>query len=220
MTNSDKPTERPARRKSDVTLLGKSSQDLGDKVYTLEFGVNLSELTLEGLNNYSVGITRQDKQSKKSEKSESLATALVVSLRGDRHTMHIEGGPPIVFITTEQTLDLTLIELEQSVIDAVNKGMEWLKGTLDEDDWVQDNRRHVPLDLITDKIATNLLMSSISTLIAGSVACHKKIMHEKQSFFSSRNDYIGAMFEGLRDELDEFTEVAINRGVQNYVANS
>ena len=217
MTSSDKSTEKPARRKSDVTLLGKSSQDLGDKVYTLEFGVNLSELTLEGLNNYSVGITRLDEQSKQSE---SLATALVVSLRGDRHTMHIEGGPPIVFITTEQTLDLTFIELEQSIIDAVNKGMEWLKGALDEDDWVQDNRRHVPLDLLTDKIAINLLMSSISTLIAGSVACHKKIMYEKQSMFSSRNDYIGAMYEGLRDELDEFTEVAINRGVQNYVANS
>jgi hypothetical protein len=217
MTNSDKSTEKPARRKSDVTLLGTSSQDLGDKVYTLKFGVNLSELTLEGLNNYSLGVACLDKQSKTTE---SLVTALVLSLRGDRHTMHIEGGPPIVFTTTEQTLDLTFVELEQSIIDAVNKGMEWLKGALDDDDWVQDNRRHIPLDLITDKIAINLLMSSISTLIAGSVACHKRIMHEKQSMFSSRNDYIGAMYEGLRDELDEFTEVAINRGVQNYVANS
>lgn len=52
MNNSGKNKPTPARRKSDLTLLGTSSQDLGDKVYTLEFGVNLSQISFEGLNKF------------------------------------------------------------------------------------------------------------------------------------------------------------------------
>jgi hypothetical protein len=216
MTKSDNTHNKPTRRKSDVTLLGKSSHDLDHKVYTLEFGVNLSELTLEGLNNYSVSISRTDKEK---GDTESLATALEVSLKNSAHTIQVEGGPPSSFTVTDKTIDLTIIELDSSIIDAVKKGLEWVKGEGDNE-WIYENRRRVPVDLLNDPIAVNLLMSSISTIIGGSVDCHRRIMLEKKAMFSSRQDYIDAMYDGLRVEIDEFTVVAINRGVQNYVANS
>jgi len=66
MTNKDH-TSKPSRRKSDLTLLGSSSQDLDDWVYTLEFGANLEKTSFEGLNNYSVANTRTDKKQKKAK---------------------------------------------------------------------------------------------------------------------------------------------------------
>ena len=64
MTNKDH-TSKPSRRKSDLTLLSSSSQDLDDWVYTLEFGVNLEKTSFEGLNNYSVANTRTDKKNRR-----------------------------------------------------------------------------------------------------------------------------------------------------------
>lgn len=215
MSGSDNTSDKPARRKSDATLLGKSSQDLGDRVYTLEFGVNLSQISLEGLTHYSVSISRTNKDTNIEEK---LSSSLEVSLSKNKHIVQVEGGPPVTFTVTQKTLDLSIIELDESIIEAVNDGLSWLQGNSAEQ-WVQENRRKIPIELLTEGIAVNLLMSSISTIIGGSVACHKKVMQGRQAMFQSKSDYVEAMFENLRNKLDEFTEVAINRGVQYYVAN-
>lgn len=215
MANTDDKTDKLARRKSDSTLLGTSSQELEDKTYALEFGVNLSQISIVGLTHYSVAISCSYKNNNTHEK---LSSSLEVSLNNNNHVIQIEGGPPIAFNVTDKTLDLSITELDESIIDAVNTGLSWLKGN-SEEQWVKENRRKIPMDLISDGIAVNLLMSSISTIISGSVSCHKKVMQEQQAMFQSKSDYVDAMFESLRGKLDEFTEVAIHRGVQNYVAN-
>lgn len=204
------------RRKSDATLLGMSSHELNDKIYSLEFGVNLSLLTLEGLTHYSVAISCFDKNSQQEQK---LSSSLEVSLTTSDHKVQIEGGPPIRFSVSEKTHDLEELSLEDSIVNTVNQGVSWLKGEPDSE-WVKENRRQVPEALLNDAIAVNLLMSSISTIIAGSVFCHRKVISNQKQMFESRDHYIKAMVFELRAKLDDFTHLAIHRGVQLFVASS
>lgn len=214
MSSSETTTEHPKRRKSDLTLFGTSSQDLDNRNYTLKFGVNLSQITFEGLNNYSVAITRRDNAT---GKQETLSAVLEINHRFANNTISIEGGPPFGFSVDESTMDLECTEIDQNIVDTVNKGISWLKGEI-KDSWIKSNRRHVPSELFGDAIAVSLLMSSISTIIGGSMECHNKVIREKQHLFTCKHDYVDAMFDSLRMELDDFTRVAINRGVQHYIA--
>ena len=118
----------------------------------------------------------------------------------------------------EDTLDLSDLKLDEGIVEAVTNGIAWLKdGRTTER---VENRRQVPRELLEDRIAMNLLMSSISTIIAGSMECHQKVIKEKQRLFTHKNDYIDAMYECLQRNLDDLTVVAINRGVQYYVDHS
>jgi hypothetical protein len=120
MDNSGKNKPIPARRKSDLTLLGTSSQDLGDKVYTLEFGVNLSQISLEGLNNFSVSVYCWDKQS---DVAESLTSVLEFKLQEGKNKISIEGGPTYPSWITKKTLDLACTDMDEGIVDAVQKGI-------------------------------------------------------------------------------------------------
>jgi len=216
MDNKDKKQPTPTRRKSDLTLLGTSSQDLGDKVYTLEFGVNLSQISLEGLNNFSVSVCCWDKQS---DVTESLTSVLEFKLQEGNNKISIEGGPTYPFWITKKTLDLACTDLDEGIVDAVKKGISWLKGEI-TDDFLKTNRRKVPVNLLNDRIAINLLMSSISTIIGGSMDCHNRLIKSRSRLFTNKADYINAMYDMLKEELDDFTVVAINRGVKYYMATS
>lgn len=216
MDNLDNKPTKPARRKSDLTLLGSSSQDLEEWNYTLEFGVNLSQISFEGLNNYYVSVARTDK---KNNVTETLTSVLEFRLSDDNNKISIEGGPPFPFIITSKTIDLACTDLDEDIVNAVNNGIAWLKGDIDYD-WINENRRKIPTALLNDAIAINLLMSSISTIIGGSMSCHNKIIKEKQPLFTSKADYINAMYDMLRNELENFTVIAINRGVQHYIESS
>ena len=122
------------------------------------------------------------------------------------------------FSVSEDTLDLSDLKLDEGIVEAVTNGIAWLKdGRTTER---VENRRQVPRELLEDRIAMNLLMSSISTIIAGSMECHQKVIKEKQRLFTHKNDYINAMYECLQRNLDDLTVVAINRGVQYYVDHS
>ena len=215
-TPGNKKTDDPHRRRSDLTLLGSSSQDLEDKIYTLEFGVNLGHITFEGLNTYSVTVTCFDKAS---DSTQSLTSVLEIHRQDQINAISIEGGPPYAFKVSDKTLDLSSDDLDQSIIYVVEQGISWLKGEI-QDNWVTENRRKVPKELLNDRIAINLLMSSVSTIIGASLDCHRQVVKEKQHLFTSKQDYVDAMYEKLKEELDEFTVVAINRGVQHYVSSS
>lgn len=204
---------KPTRRKSDLTLLGKSTQELDDKVYTLEFGVNLSQITFEGLNNYSVTISCLDKQD---NHSESLSSALEIRLRDRNNILSIEGGPPYAFAVGKGTLDLKSMAIDPGIIAAVNKGIAWLKGDID-DKWLAKNRRRIPEKLIHDPLAVNLLMSSISTVIGEAMTCHERVMREQRPVFTSKSDYVDSMFNYLKTSIDELTEIAIYRAVNHLV---
>lgn len=206
----------PARRKSDLTLLGSSSQEYHDRIYTLEFGVNLKQITFEGLNTYSVTVSLLDK---KSQVAESLSSVLEIKLKEKNSIISINGGPPYPFQFTKNTLDLTGTELDQSLVEAVENGIAWLNGKVEVDWIVKKDRRKVPVVLLQDAIAVNLLMSSVSTVIGGSMACHLHVVREKEHLFTSKKAYAESMFERLRQKLDEFTTVAINRGVQRYLSH-
>ena len=130
-------------------------------------------------------------------------------------TSALRGGPTEVFSVGTDTLDLSNMELDENIAEAVNSGLAWLKGEGQEK--MIKNRRQIPTALLHDRMAMNLLMSSISTIIAGSMECHKRVINEKRHLFTQKNDYSDAMFDALRDELEELTVVAINRGVQHYV---
>ncbi len=216
MDNSGKNKPLPARRKSDLTLLGTSSQDLGDKVYTLEFGVNLSQISFEGLNNFSVSVYCWDKQS---DVAESLTSVLEFKLQEGKNKISIEGGPTYPFWITKKTLDLACTDMDEGIVDAVQKGISWLKGEI-TDDFLKTNRRKVPVNLVNDRIALNLLMSSISTIIGGSMDCHNRLIKSRSQLFTNKADYINAMYDMLKQKLDDFTIVAINRGVQHYISTS
>ncbi len=208
-------TNKPARRKSDLSLLGNTSQDFENKVYTLDFKVNLTHITFEGLNNYAVTVSCLDKDT---QVTESISSVLDISLKQDNNSLIIEGGPTVYFSVAEDTLDLSDLKLDEGIVDAVTSGIAWLKDdkTIDR---VQ-NRRQVPKQLLEDRLAINLLMSSISTIIAGSIECHEIVMKEKQRLFTHKNDYSNAMYDCLQKNLDDLTVVAINRGVQYYVNRS
>ncbi|MDC1528661.1 hypothetical protein N8600_06370 [Gammaproteobacteria bacterium] len=208
-------TDKPARRKSDLPLLGKTSQDFENRVYTLDFKVNLTQITFEGLSNYAVTISCFDKDT---QQTESISSVLDISLKQDNNSLIIEGGPTVFFSVNEDTLDLSDLKLDEGIVEAVTNGIAWLKdGRTTER---VENRRQVPRELLEDRIAMNLLMSSISTIIAGSMECHQKVIKEKQRLFTHKNDYIDAMYECLQRNLDDLTVVAINRGVQYYVDHS
>tara|TARA_B110000305_G_scaffold4890_1_gene4775 strand:- start:213 stop:860 length:648 start_codon:yes stop_codon:yes gene_type:complete len=211
--NKDKQqTTRPSRRKSDLPSLGNTSQEFENKIYTLEFKVNLVQITFEGLNNYAVTISCFDKDT---EETESISSVLDIHLSEKNNNISIEGGPTEVFSVGTDTLDLSNMELDENIAEAVNSGLAWLKGEGQEK--MIKNRRQIPTALLHDRMAMNLLMSSISTIIAGSMECHKRVINEKRHLFTQKNDYSDAMFDALRDELEELTVVAINRGVQHYV---
>ncbi len=211
--NKDKQqTTRPSRRKSDLPSLGNTSQEFENKIYTLEFKVNLVQITFEGLNNYAVTISCFDKDT---EETESISSVLDIHLSEKNNNISIEGGPTEVFSVGTDTLDLSNMELDENIAEAVNSGLVWLKGEGQEK--MIKNRRQIPTALLHDRMAMNLLMSSISTIIAGSMECHKRVINEKRHLFTQKNDYSDAMFDALRDELEELTVVAINRGVQHYV---
>jgi len=203
---------RPSRRKSDLPLLGNTSQDFENKTYTLEFKVNLTQITFEGLNNYAVTIFCFDKDTQKTQK---ISSVLDIRLREKNNKLSIEGGPVVFFSVGNNTLDLSNIELDENIVKAVNTGLAWLKGEGKEQ--TIKNRREIPRALVDDRMAMNLLMSSISTIIAGSMDCHKKVIHEEQHLFIHKHDYSNAMHNALRNNLDELTTLAINRGVQYYV---
>jgi len=170
-------SDTPSRRKSDQTLLGKSSQDLDNRVYTLEFGVNLSQIGFEGLNNYVVGISCLDKST---GKSETLTSALEINHQFASNTLNIEGGPPFGFSVSKNTMDLECTDIDESIVKAVNKGIAWLRGEI-TDSWIKKNRRRVPAGLLEDRIAVCLLISSISTIIGGSMECHHKVIRESST---------------------------------------
>ena len=212
--NTDNPDKR-ARSKSDLPLLGKTSQDFENRVYTLDFKVNLTQITFEALSNYAVTISCFDKDT---QQTESISSVLDISLKQDNNSLIIEGGPTVFFSVSEDTLDLSDLKLDEGIVEAVTNGIAWLKdGRTTER---VENRRQVPRELLEDRIAMNLLMSSISTIIAGSMECHQKVIKEKQRLFTHKNDYIDAMYECLQRNLDDLTVVAINRGVQYYVDHS
>ena len=212
MSTSREDTPTPSRRKSDLTLPGTSSQDLGDTVYTLVFGVNLAKTSFEGLNNYSVAITRTDSIAV----SHTLTSALEFRLQEDNNTIRIEGGPPDKFGITDETLDLDCMALDEGIVLAVMKGIAWLKGVI-QDDWISTNRRKVPVALLDDGIAINQLMSSISTIIGDSLACHNQVIHNRNTLFTRETDYRNAIYAALKEKLDVFTVVAIHRGDAHYV---
>jgi len=170
-------SDTPSRRKSDQTLLGKSSQDLDNRVYTLEFGVNLSQIGFEGLNNYVVGISCLDKST---GKSETLTSALEINHQFASNTLNIEGGPPFGFSVSKNTMDLECTDIDESIVKAVNKGIAWLRGEI-TDSWIKKNRRRVPAGLLEDRIAVCLLINSISTIIDSSMECHHKVIRESST---------------------------------------
>lgn len=212
MDKDEPQTDRPSRRKSDLPLLGNTSQEFENKVYTLEFKVNLAQITFEGLNNYAVTVACFDKDT---GTTESISSVLDMRLRENQNDLTIEGGPPVFFTVGSDTMDLSNMALDQSIVDAVNSGLSWLRGESSER--MIKNRRSVPRALLEDRMAMNLLMSSISTIIAGSMDCHKRVINEKRHLFTQKDDYINAMYDALRADLDELAVVAINRGVQHYV---
>ena len=145
--NSDKP----ARRKSDLPLLGKTSQDFENRVYTLDFKVNLTQITFEALSNYAVTISCFDKDT---QQTESISSVLDISLKQDNNSLIIEGGPTVFFSVSEDTLDLSDLKLDEGIVEAVTNGIAWLKdGRTTER---VENRRQVPRELLEDRIATNL----------------------------------------------------------------
>ena len=87
--NKDKQqTTRPSRRKSDLPSLGNTSQEFENKIYTLEFKVNLVQITFEGLNNYAVTISCFDKDT---EETESISSVLDIHLSEKNNNISIEG---------------------------------------------------------------------------------------------------------------------------------
>lgn len=106
--------------------------------------------------------------------------------------------------------------MDEGIVDAVQKGISWLKGEI-TDDFLKTNRRKVPVNLVNDRIALNLLMSSI---IGGSMDCHNRLIKSRSQLFTNKADYINAMYDMLKQKLDDFTIVAINRGVQHYISTS
>jgi len=109
--------------------------------------------------------------------------------------------------------------MDEGIVDAVQKGISWLKGEI-TDDFLKTNRRKVPVNLFNDRIALNLLMSSISTIIGGSMDCHNRLIKSRSQLLTNKADYINAMYDMLKQKLDDFTIVAINRGVQHYISTS
>ena len=195
-----------------MPLLGNTSQEFENKIYTLEFKVNLEQISFEGLTNYAVTVSCFDKDTGITER---ISSVLDMHLHENKNDLTIEGGPPVFFTVGSETMDLSSMELDQSIVDAVNSGLSWLKGESSEK--LIKNRRSVPRTLLEDRMAMNLLMSSISTIIAGSIDCHKRVIKEKRHLFTEKNDYIDAMYEALRADLDELTVVAVNRGVKHFV---
>ena len=211
--NKDKQeTTSPSRRKSDLPVLGNTSQEFENKIYTLEFKVNLVQTAFEGLNNYAVTISCFDKDT---QETQNISSVLDINLSEKNNNISIEGGPPVVFSVGADTMDLSNMELDENIVEAVNSGLAWLKG--DGQEKTIKNRREIPRALLHDRMAMNLLMSSISTIIAGSMDCHKKVIHEEQHLFIQKHDYSNAMYKALCADLDELTVLAINRGVQHYV---
>jgi len=141
-------SDTPSRRKSDQTLLGKSSQDLDNRVYTLEFGVNLSQIGFEGLNNYVVGISCLDKST---GKSETLTSALEINHQFASNTLNIEGGPPFGFSVSKNTMDLECTDIDESIVKAVNKGIAWLRGKL-----LTAGSRRIVVGFLLDCLRTEL----------------------------------------------------------------
>ena len=148
--NTDNPDKR-ARSKSDLPLLGKTSQDFENRVYTLDFKVNLTQITFEALSNYAVTISCFDKDT---QQTESISSVLDISLKQDNNSLIIEGGPTVFFSVSEDTLDLSDLKLDEGIVEAVTNGIAWLKdGRTTER---VENRRQVPRELLEDRIATNL----------------------------------------------------------------
>jgi hypothetical protein len=148
--NTDNP-DKPARRKSDLPLLGKTSQDFENRVYTLDFKVNLTQITFEALSNYAVTISCFDKDT---QQTESISSVLDISPKQDNNSLIIEGGPTVFFSVSEDTLDLSDLKLDEGIVEAVTNGIAWLKdGRTTER---VENRRQVPRELLEDRIATNL----------------------------------------------------------------
>jgi hypothetical protein len=212
MDIDNKKILRLSRRKSDLSILGNTTQDFGNQVYKLEFKVNLTQITFEGLNNYAVTVSCFDKNT---QKTESISSVLDIRLREKNNDLSIEGSPPVFFSVGSNTLDLSNMELDKNIVKAVNSGLAWLKGEGKKQ--TIKNRREIPRALVNDRMAMNLLMSSISTIIAGSMNCHKKVLKEKPYLFIQKDDYSNAMHIALKNNLDELTTLAINRGVQHYV---
>jgi len=216
MDRSNNTSGKPQRRNSDLTLLGSSSQEMEDRVYTLTFGVDLADTSFEGLHNYAVSISRLDTDT---GMEEALASVLRIGLQSKTYSVSVEGGPFYDFDITKKTVDLTSHELDQGVIDAVHNGIAWVKGEVPNEQGLR-NRRHVPIILLDDPIAVSLLMSSISTLIGGATKGHHQVINEKGVAFDSREDYINHMYDVLKGNLDTFTEVAIYRCVNYYMSNT
>lgn len=210
---STAPTKHQ-ERSTDLTLLGQSSQDMGDKVYTLAFGVDLTDASFDGLHNYAVAITCLNR---KTGKAETLNAALEIHLGEGVYRLGMEGSPPRLFSIRNDTLDLNNSDLDPGIIDVVNQGISWLvpaPGIPKR----QPNRRHIPSGLLHDTMAINLLMSSVSTLIAGAQDCQTRVISQKSHLFTSRDDFIGSMFDCLKEQMDHFTCVAINRCVNHTMA--
>ncbi|MBT5484570.1 MAG: hypothetical protein HOK55_07570 [Gammaproteobacteria bacterium] len=170
------------------------------------------QTAFEGLNNYAVTISCFDKDT---QETQNISSVLDINLSEKNNNISIEGGPPVVFSVGADTMDLSNMELDENIVEAVNSGLAWLKG--DGQEKTIKNRREIPRALLDDRMAMNLLMSSISTIIAGSMDCHKKVIHEEQHLFIQKHDYSNAMYKALCADLDELTVLAINRGVQHYV---
>lgn len=212
----DTSSDTPHRRRSDLTLLGSSSQELEHKVYTLTFGVDLADITFEGLHNYAVTVSRRDNNN---GSEESLTSVLKIGLQSKTYNVSVDGGPAYDFTITDKTLDLDSFELDTGIVDAVNRGIAWIRGEI-RDERMQANRRRVPSILLDDPIAVSLLMSSISTLVGGATRCHRQVIAAQKNTFTSKEDYINRMYDGLKDDMDTFTEVAIYRCVNYYMASS
>ena len=180
------------------------AHETDDRLYTVRLETNTAHVSLEGMNDFRISVTSQQKGS---NQIETLWAGLEINLRQQMNSVSIADGSPYYFTITGKSLELDNADIDSSIHEAVDLGLldhRILTGLKPLRESKEDKERK-DASIFFDAFSCNLIKASVSALLSYSTFCHKQVIHNAGRLFASRQDYVRDMCNCMESNADSLS---------------
>jgi len=183
------------------------SHDSSDRFYRILLEADISRVSLEGMNKYTILLGSRHKDS---DLQELLRAELELNLRREMNSVSIEGSSPHFFSVTRKSLDINDTDIDSSIHEAVDLVLMDLRSAASSHNGF--NRSSC---ILFDALSASFIKAGISSLLALSTWAHKEVIHNANHLFASRQDYVRDMTVLLGSREKELTDSILVKAIHS-----
>jgi len=174
--------------------------------YQLALEVDISKVSLEGLNCFLITVESRRRDSGLQER---LHSDLELNLRQSMSSVSVAGEARQYFTVTGRSLTLEQDHIDSSIHEAVDLGLMGLR--IRSGARPTNGNGH---NILFDTLTCNLLKGAISTLLAQATICHRQVILNADHIFASRQDYVRDMCNSMARQAGSMATSIIGKAMQ------